>query len=117
FFFFQAEDGIRDLTVTGVQTCALPISLRWLKPLEQGFDVRITAGVHGGCIRLLGSKAAGITSLESLRGKTIAISDQASPAKNFSSIVLAKNGIDPVKDVEWRQYPLDLLALAVEKGE
>src|SRR2546430_10597149 len=27
-FFFQAEDGIRDLTVTGVQTCALPISLR-----------------------------------------------------------------------------------------
>src|SRR5690349_23307120 len=27
FFFFQAEDGIRDLYVTGVQTCALPISL------------------------------------------------------------------------------------------
>src|SRR2546430_9980140 len=26
FFFFQAEDGIRDLTVTGVQTCAPPIS-------------------------------------------------------------------------------------------
>src|SRR2546430_11135780 len=39
FFFFQAEDGIRDLTVTGVQTCALPISarpeavaLRWRPP-------------------------------------------------------------------------------------
>src|SRR5437667_1916723 len=27
FFFFQAEDGIRDRDVTGVQTCALPISL------------------------------------------------------------------------------------------
>src|SRR5437867_8840593 len=27
-FFFQAEDGIRDRTVTGVQTCALPICLR-----------------------------------------------------------------------------------------
>src|SRR5215203_7075853 len=27
FFFFQAEDGIRDIGVTGVQTCALPISL------------------------------------------------------------------------------------------
>src|SRR5437763_12025287 len=26
FFFFQAEDGIRDTSVTGVQTCALPIS-------------------------------------------------------------------------------------------
>src|SRR6266478_7136503 len=35
FFFFQAEDGIRDLTVTGVQTCALPIfvdDLQWLDP-------------------------------------------------------------------------------------
>src|SRR5437764_10613448 len=28
FFFFQAEDGIRDTSVTGVQTCALPISTR-----------------------------------------------------------------------------------------
>src|SRR5437773_6808634 len=28
FFFFQAEDGIRDRDVTGVQTCALPISVR-----------------------------------------------------------------------------------------
>src|SRR5438034_10445098 len=29
FFFFQAEDGIRDHCVTGVQTCALPISWSW----------------------------------------------------------------------------------------
>src|SRR5256885_9795210 len=29
FFFFQAEDGIRDYKVTGVQTCALPIYTRW----------------------------------------------------------------------------------------
>src|SRR3989449_8405124 len=28
FFFFQAEDGIRDVAVTGVQTCALPICIR-----------------------------------------------------------------------------------------
>src|SRR6266853_4658574 len=33
FFFFQAEDGIRDLTVTGVQTCALPISRLTLERL------------------------------------------------------------------------------------
>src|SRR5437879_13733833 len=29
FFFFQAEDGIRDTSVTGVQTCALPIYRDW----------------------------------------------------------------------------------------
>src|SRR2546429_4432457 len=31
FFFFQAEDGIRDVAVTGVQTCALPISAHLLR--------------------------------------------------------------------------------------
>src|SRR5215469_6887269 len=40
FFFFQAEDGIRDLYVTGVQTCALPIS-----PL--GTEIRDAHSVNG----------------------------------------------------------------------
>src|SRR5437016_57995 len=43
FFFFQAEDGIRDWSVTGVQTCALPISKRLLERVcseyERFFDV------------------------------------------------------------------------------
>src|SRR5256886_11081359 len=39
FFFFQAEDGIRDLTVTGVQTCALPI---YIPDIDAGvLDLRI----------------------------------------------------------------------------
>src|SRR6267378_7463445 len=39
FFFFQAEDGIRDLYVTGVQTCALPISPVGLHYLLIHFDI------------------------------------------------------------------------------
>src|SRR5256886_11593619 len=38
-FFFQAEDGIRDLTVTGVQTCALPISKTDAHPLPRIDDL------------------------------------------------------------------------------
>src|SRR5229473_2588859 len=34
FFFFQAEDGIRDKLVTGVQTCALPISIPSSNPFS-----------------------------------------------------------------------------------
>src|SRR5437016_9485761 len=50
FFFFQAEDGIRDWSVTGVQTCALPI---WLV-LGEEHEARLTARVRtvqapGGC--------------------------------------------------------------------
>jgi len=115
--FGGTTDQLLEAIATGKADAGLGLALRWLKPLEQGFDVRITTGVHGGCIRLLGSKAAHIDSLDSLRGKTIGISDQASPAKNFSAIFLAKNGINPVQDVEWRQYPANLLALAVDKGE
>src|SRR2546421_8044878 len=46
FFFFQAEDGIRDLIVTGVQTCALPICARrglrvgWRMPPPAWFSPR-----------------------------------------------------------------------------
>src|SRR5215470_19415374 len=44
FFFFQAEDGIRDATVTGVQTCALPISSA---PGALARTVRRAAGGRG----------------------------------------------------------------------
>src|SRR5437867_9123288 len=39
FFFFQAEDGIRDRTVTGVQTCALPILGRPRKRTSGGYNI------------------------------------------------------------------------------
>src|SRR5215472_6198609 len=115
--FGGTTDQLLEAIATGKADAGLGLALRWLKPLEQGFDVRITTGVHGGCIRLLGSKAANIDSLESRRGKAIGISDQASPAKNFFSIFFAKKGIDAAQEVEWRQYPSNLLALAVDKGE
>src|SRR5256885_3952984 len=52
FFFFQAEDGIRDYKVTGVQTCALPIYVRLVaQPLERG-EAR-----DGNCGRLLERQA------------------------------------------------------------
>src|SRR2546426_1379384 len=50
FFFFQAEDGIRDYKVTGVQTCALPI-----------WDVGNSAGAGGVEDRLVGLSGDGAT--------------------------------------------------------
>src|SRR6266478_2583240 len=44
FFFFQAEDGIRDLTVTGVQTCAIPI----FHGLRDGLGQRSAVADAGG---------------------------------------------------------------------
>src|SRR5690606_24695159 len=91
---------------------------RWVKPLEAGLDVKIVGSVHGGCLRFVGVKAAGVTTdVNTLRGKVIGVADLNSPAKQFFSIHLAKKGLDIEKDVEWRVYPPDLLDVAVKKGE
>src|SRR5690348_17771683 len=56
FFFFQAEDGIRDGRVTGVQTCALPISA--LAAAYRSSSVLVCASEHEGfCVPLLEAMA------------------------------------------------------------
>src|SRR3989441_5700115 len=52
-FFFQAEDGIRDKLVTGVQTCALPIYLlrqnvQWRFGNGDAVEIPLTNGAHQG---------------------------------------------------------------------
>src|SRR2546430_12615538 len=47
FFFFQAEDGIRDLTVTGVQTCALPIFADSVELTMRGHAYDALVGLAG----------------------------------------------------------------------
>lgn len=112
-----STDQLLESLATGKADAAVGMIHRWLKPLESGFDVKLVGSSHGGCVRLIGTKAAGTTTLQSLKGKTIGVPDLASPGKNFFSIMLAKNKIDPDKDVTWRQYPADLLGIAVDKGE
>jgi NitT/TauT family transport system substrate-binding protein len=90
--------------------------LRFLKPLEAGFDVKLTAGVHGGCSILIASRAAGIETLQDLRGKRIGMSDLSSPMKLLYEIHLKRNGVLP-ESIEWRQFPPDVFSIAVEKGE
>src|SRR5437764_10200203 len=48
FFFFQAEDGIRDTSVTGVQTCALPISQRVERALAMLRDALVAVRARAG---------------------------------------------------------------------
>src|SRR5437762_13035417 len=68
FFFFQAEDGIRDTSVTGVQTCALPIS-----PLFQSGSFMMSSTIIFRIMRLrptiaVGAQASG-TSPSTKSGK------------------------------------------------
>ena len=68
-------------------------------------------------MRLFAKKGSGVTSIADLRGKQVGCSDMAAPDKNFFSIVAAKQGLDPNGDITWRQFPADLLGVALQKGE
>src|SRR5438105_6239145 len=64
FFFFQAEDGIRDPLVTGVQTCALPILV-----FNPSFPFRLTHMLLASAITV-GFLLAGISAWQVLRGRS-----------------------------------------------
>jgi NitT/TauT family transport system substrate-binding protein len=115
--FGGSTDQLLEAIATGKADAGVGMALRWLKPLEQGFDVRITTAVHGGCMRLLAAKDGGITDLRHLKGKTIGTADLGAPDKNFFSIRLAQIGLDPLTDVEWKVFPPDLLPVALQKHE
>ncbi|BAS00256.1 ABC-type nitrate/sulfonate/bicarbonate transport systems [Blastochloris viridis] len=102
---------------SGTADLALGMALRWIKPLEAGFDVKLTGATHGGCMNILAARNSGLTNLQSLRGKRIGVGDIAGVDRNFFAIALSKRGIDPVNEIDWRQFPPDLLGVAVEKGE
>src|SRR5688500_20171420 len=58
FFFFQEEDGIRDYKVTGVQTCALPISAARARHRHHGARLLRSGAEAGNGLRLRASERA-----------------------------------------------------------
>jgi len=115
--FGGSTDQLLEAIATGKADAGVGMALRWLKPLEQGFDVRITTATHGGCMRLFTKQGSVIKGIGDLKGKRVGVADMAAPDKNFFSIVLMRRGIDSTTEVDWRVFPADLLGVALQKGE
>jgi NitT/TauT family transport system substrate-binding protein len=88
-----------------------------LKPIEQGLDVKFTAGIHRGCLRLQTAADSNLQTVQDLRGKRIGIPGMGTPPFIFVNRVLSAHGIDGSRDVNWRVFPAGELGLALEKGE
>jgi NitT/TauT family transport system substrate-binding protein len=117
--FYQGASGqtLIQALATGKADAGAGLIGDWLKPLEQGFDVKLFVGSHGGCQRLMASKASGITDLAGVKGKTIATYGIGAPPQVAFQVTLAKAGIDPNNDVTWKAVPFDLVGETVERGD
>jgi NitT/TauT family transport system substrate-binding protein len=91
---------------------------QWLKPVEQGLDIKFTLGCHTGCLSGVVLKDSKIKSIKDLKGKTIGISGGiGGGVMNFAYRVLFKAGLDPRKDVQWKDYPSAQIIVPLENGE
>jgi NitT/TauT family transport system substrate-binding protein len=89
----------------------------WFKPVEQGLKVKLTGGIHAGCISLVAPPNSGIKDIKGLKGKTIGVDAIGGGPQIILSIELKKQGIDPKKDVQWKAFPPPQLTTAVDKKE
>jgi len=89
----------------------------FLKPIEQGLDVKFTGGIHRGCLRVQAPVNGSIHTVQDLRGKRIGIPGMGTPPFIFANRVLSANGIDPSKEITWVVFPAGELGLALDKGE
>jgi NitT/TauT family transport system substrate-binding protein len=88
----------------------------FLKPIEQGMDVKFTGGVHRGCLRVQAGVNSDIHTVQDLRGKTIGVPGMGTPPFMFATRAIAAKGVDPSREIQWRVYPASELGLAVERG-
>ena len=88
----------------------------FLKPIEQGMDVKFTGGIHRGCLRVQAGTKGNIHTIQDLKGKIIGVPGLGTPPFMFATRVMAANGVDPSRDVQWRVYPAGELGLALDRG-
>jgi NitT/TauT family transport system substrate-binding protein len=88
----------------------------FLKPIELGLDVKFTAGIHRGCLRVQAATKGNIHTIEDLRGKRIGVPGMGTPPFVFANRVLGAHGIDPSREIQWKVFPAGELGLALDKG-
>jgi NitT/TauT family transport system substrate-binding protein len=89
----------------------------FLKPLEQGLDVKFTGGIHRGCLRIQAATHGNVRTVQDLRGKRIGVPGMGTPPFIFAHRVLHAHGIDASREITWRVFPAGELGLALDKGE
>jgi NitT/TauT family transport system substrate-binding protein len=115
-------DGLREGLGTGRFDANHTLIMYVLKPIENKIDIKITGGIHTGCLRVQTGVKSDIKSVKDLKGKRIGVPTHiGSPPYLFASRVLAANGVNPRAkndggDIDWIPFPPDVLGKAIEDG-
>jgi len=107
----------KDVLALGGYDVTHHLVMYFLKPIEQGLDVKFTGGIHRGCLRVQAAAKGNIRTIKDLRGKRIGVPGMGTPPFIFANRVLGANGIDPSKEITWLVFPAGELGLALDKGE
>lgn len=114
------DEDIKAAVGSGQYDASSGIFYSWLKPVEQGQNVKFVAGLHGGCLRLIVLKDSKFTDVSKLKGTTIGIPNLHASATMFFSMDLLDAGINPLpeaKEVNWKVMEPSVLADALKRGE
>ena len=107
----------KDVLALGGYDITHHLVMYFLKPIEQGLDVKFTGGIHRGCLRVQAGTKTSIRTVQDLKGKRIGVPGMGTPPFIFANRVLGANGINASKDVTWLVFPAGELGLALDKGE
>src|SRR5919204_2951245 len=107
----------KDNLALGAYDITHHLVMYFLKPIEQGLDVRFLGGVHTGCLRVQTGVDSPIHTIQDLKGKRIGVPGMGTPPFVFANRVLGTHGIDAGKDIIWKVFPAGELGLAIDKGE
>jgi sulfonate transport system substrate-binding protein len=107
----------KDVLALGGYDITHHLVMYFLKPIEQGLDVKFTAGIHKGCLRVQAWTKGDIHKVTDLRGKRIGVPGMGTPPFIFAHRVIGAHGLDARREFDWRVYPAGELGLAMEKRE
>ncbi|HHY86304.1 MAG TPA: ABC transporter substrate-binding protein [Verrucomicrobia bacterium] len=107
----------KDVLALGGYDITHHLVMYFLKPIEQGLDVKFTGGIHRGCLRVQAGIRSDIRTIQDLRGKRIGVPGMGTPPFIFAHRVLGANGIDASREITWLVFPAGELGLALDKGE
>jgi NitT/TauT family transport system substrate-binding protein len=125
--FFAAEgldvtlvSGTFETNKTGLASGKYPVAIgdfQFYPSVNEGLKIKLIAGLHQGCIKLVVPPGSKIKDAKDLAGKRIGVDEIGGTPMAITSVYLANGGVNPKTGVNWLAYPVELLQKVAEKGE